>query len=797
MSPPSPRLNGRLPILPAKVAVAVAALLLGLGLVGATGISIEKDVTALLPGRNSGPDSLVGLARQWGMIRKVAIVIGPTEPGSDRLFAAADAVAGALSRLDGVAMVTSRVDMAEAQRAAEVALSRAARLVRPGSVPKGPGEIAGRLAELKKRLASPEAMVIGQYLLRDPIGFGRDALKGLEAMGEAQGARVERGRLVSLDRRYALVFLDLSFDPLDVERAGAFVDRLDGAIRGAMAKAGVADLGITALGGVHFAAASARAIIYDLAWTSIGIVALVSATFMLFFRRLRLLFMALAPGFLGNAVAVGVMGFAHLRVHALTLGFASTITGISIDYAIHLFHRALGERSGSTRERMISALHAVARPVILGCATAVAAFMLVATSDFTSVRQLAFFAAISLVVSLLATLLLMPSFHRLVLGGEGPGLRDVVERWSTRFMRLFGEGTSQVRRWAVIAAFAALALGSLYGASSVVLSGDPRDLSYTPPALAAAQGRLAQLFPGVTDQVLLVAGAGTRDGALVANDRLYEALRKAGVKPTDVVSVSPFLPSRSTQDKALEASSLVLGGAASHFAAAGFAPSYFEGLKAMLDAPPIAAEDYDRTSLGRIVSDAVRVWNGRWYVLTRVKGSAGLDALARVAAQVPGCRILSERLEARATLSMLQREIAWMLGIWGAVALAMLVVTERSVWFGLRALLPPVFGVLVAVGLFGIFGRPLTPVASAGLTMVLGLGINYGIYVEHEPLTERGRVAAAVLADAITTIVGFGVIALARNRAMADIGIITVTGLTAAMLAALAVLPALPGRRCP
>jgi predicted exporter len=769
--------------------------MLGLGAWGATGISIEKDVTALLPGRNSGPDSLVGLARQWGMIRKVAVVIGPGEPGSDRLFAAADAVAGALAHLDGVARVTSRVDMAEAQRAAEVALSKASRLARPGSIPSGPGEVSLRLTDLKKRLASPEAMVIGPYLLRDPLGLGRGALKGLEAVGEAQGARVERGRLVSLDGRYALVFLDLSFDPLDVERAGAFVDRLDEAIRGAMAGEGAAGLGTTALGGVHFAAASARAIIGDLTWTSIGVVALVSMTFMLFFRRLRLLLMALAPGVLGNAVAVGVMGFAHLRVHALTLGFASTITGISIDYAIHLFHRALGEQGGSTRERMVSALHAVARPVVLGCATAAAAFLLVATSEFTSVRQLAVFAAISITVSLLATLLLMPSFHRLLLGGEGPGLRDVVERWSARFMRLFGRGEARARKAAVAVAFAALALASLYGASRVTLSGDPRDLSYTPPALAAAQGRLARLFPGVADQVLLVAGAGTRDGALAANDRLYDALREAGVAQADVVSVSPFLPSRETQVRSLEASSLLLRGAGPQFAAAGFTPSYFEGLRAMLDAPPIAAEDYAGTSLGRIVSDAVRQWNGKWYVLTRVKASIGLDALTRVSARVPGCRILSERLEALATLSMLQREIAWMLGIWGAVALAMLVATERSLWFGLRALLPPVFGVLVSVGLFGLLGRPLTPVASAGLTMVLGLGINYGIYVEHEPLAERGRVAAAVLADALTTIVGFAVIALARNRAMADIGIITVTGLTAAMMAALVVLPALPGRR--
>jgi predicted exporter len=785
----------KLPILPTPVAIAVFAVLLAAGALAATRISVETDVTELLPDR--GGDSLVELARRFGMMRKVAVVVGPEAKGdTDRLLEAADAAADALAKLDGVAAVTSRVEMDEARRAAAVVLGRAARLARADALPKNEAETAERVAQLKERLGAPEAMVIQEYLLQDPLGLGRDALRGLEAVGEGQGARVERGHLVSLDGRYALVFLDLSFDALDVERATAFVRELDRTVARALEAEGTADIPVVALGGVHFASASASSLIADLKWCSIAITVLVAGVFLLFFRRLRLLLLALVPGLLGNAIAAGAMGLAGQRVHALTLGFASTITGISIDYAIHLYHRALGETEGDTRARMAAALQAVVRPVTLGCATAVAAFLLVATSSFTSVRQLAAFAAISVGVSLLTALLLLPSLHRLALGGAGPGLRDTAERWSRRFTRL-GTGAVGARRAVLLLVFAAAAGAFAFGLFGVTLSGDPRDLGYTPPDLVAKQDRLSRLFPGIADQALLVAEGGSRDEALARNDALYAALLAGGVEKDDVVSVSPFLPSLATQRRSLDASAALFdpgaGGARTALAAAGFAPSYIEGLDAMLDAPPIEPADYSGTSLGRLVTEALVQQGGRWYVLSRVKGAARADSLAAIAEAVPGCRLASERVEAQGTLDALQKDLAWMLGIWGAVALVLIAVVERSLLFSLRAVLPPAFGVLAAVGLYGLIGRPVTPVASAALTMVLGLGINYGVYVEHEPAGERGRVAAAVFADALTTIVGFAALAFANNRAMADIGLMIVVGLTAAMLCAVIVLPALRG----
>ena len=96
---------------------------------------------------------------------------------------------------------------------------------------------------------------------------------------------------------------------------------------------------------------------------------------------------AWAPGLLGNAIAWGSAGSAYTRS---PWDSPSTIT-ISIDYAIHLYHRALGETEGDTgRPHGRAALQAVVGPVTLGVHhRGAAAFLLVAASSFTSVRQLA------------------------------------------------------------------------------------------------------------------------------------------------------------------------------------------------------------------------------------------------------------------------------------------------------------------------------------------------------------------------------------------------------------------------
>jgi predicted exporter len=206
---------------------------------------------------------------------------------------------------------------------------------------------------------------------------------------------------------------------MEVTRSAAFVTSLDRIL----SQGEVGKIGAFALGGPHFVVSSASVMARDIRLAFALTAVLVAAVFFWFFRQVRTLPVALLPGGVGILVAAAVMGFAGVRIHALTLGFAATITGISVDYVIHLLHRAGAIPEGSTGERMSAALDGVARPVILGCLTTVGSFALIAMSGFTGIRQMALFSIISLPTALAVTLFLVPPFHAFALGRGRGGAR--------------------------------------------------------------------------------------------------------------------------------------------------------------------------------------------------------------------------------------------------------------------------------------------------------------------------------------------------------------------------------------
>jgi hypothetical protein len=73
----------------------------------------------------------------------------------------------------------------------------------------------------------------------------------------------------------------------------------------------------------------------------------------------------------------------------------------------------------------------------------------------------------------------------------------------------------------------------------------------------------------------------------------------------------------------------------------------------------------------------------------------------------------------------------------------------------------------------------------------MGLGIDYGIFMQCKGSGALSHTASAVFASALTTVAGFGVLALSRVQAMADLGLIILVGVLGALVAALFLVPAL------
>ena len=121
----------------------------------------------------------------------------------------------------------------------------------------------------------------------------------------------------------------------------------------------------------------------------------------------------------------------------------------------------------------------------------------------------------------------------------------------------------------------------------------------------------------------------------------------------------------------------------------------------------------------------------------------------------------------------------------------------RSVRWTLLAILPLVLGVLFMLFAMARYQISFNLANFMGLPLLLGIGMDYGIHVLHRA-QEEGRVnmfdhstGPATTLSALSTVAGFGTLALGGHQGIASLGFLLATGVVGILLAALFVLPAL------
>ena len=124
-------------------------------------------------------------------------------------------------------------------------------------------------------------------------------------------------------------------------------------------------------------------------------------------------------------------------------------------------------------------------------------------------------------------------------------------------------------------------------------------------------------------------------------------------------------------------------------------------------------------------------------------------------------------------------------GLWGAQ------LGVPAIW-----LLPVTFPLVMAFGGFlGLVGIPLNPANLISLPLIVGVGVDHGVHILHDySEKEAGKLyrlsvatGRGIAVAALTTILGFGTLTLARHRGMAGMGLTLALGVTCCMVAALVV----------
>ncbi|MBP8645352.1 MAG: MMPL family transporter [Syntrophobacteraceae bacterium] len=145
------------------------------------------------------------------------------------------------------------------------------------------------------------------------------------------------------------------------------------------------------------------------------------------------------------------------------------------------------------------------------------------------------------------------------------------------------------------------------------------------------------------------------------------------------------------------------------------------------------------------------------------------------------------------------RRACLLASIYAVVAIfILLMVTLRHVSLALMAMVPLLVGTVWTVGIMGFAGVDFNLANSMFMPVVVGAGVEYGVIIlqrwlegNMEPGHLPASTAKGVIAAALTTTVGYGMLMISRHRGIFSLGFVACAGSILVLLAAIVLLPAL------
>ena len=546
-------------------------------------------------------------------------------------------------------------------------------------------------------------------------------------------------------------------------------------------------------GAVFFAGAARSAAEREVDMIGLGSLAGIVLLMLAVFRSLHPLLLGLLTVGIGLAAATTTTLLVHRELHLLTLVFGASLIGEAIDYSIQYFgaHVQAGRAWDPWR-----GLLTVRPGLTLALATSLTGYAALLLVPFPAVNQIALFALTGLAAAYLSVVLLLPFLLR------RPYTHDI-SAITVPAGRFTAWWRNRVSRAAAIGLALTVLVICVPGWLRLQASDDVRTMADRSAPLLEQESRIRALTGfGVVNQFFLVEGD-TPEAVLRGEEALGAKLRELAVtgEISHTHAVSSFVPSaaRQMENRNLLYRALLADRARLQqaFDRLGFRKGTAE-----------AMERAYRESEGRMLTPETwlaaapaapfrHLWLGRTergYASVVVPyGFSRLAPLVDAATAVSGVTLVDKA----GNVSRLFREYrtGFSIGLAVAALVVLAVLSRRYGWRGGGAvILPSLLGMTVALGVAGHAGVPVTLFSVMALMLVLGVGVNYSIFLV-EGGGREGTTLVAVLLSAATTLLSFGLLAFSGTPALARFGATLLAGIGAAVLLAPLALAFAPQRR--
>lgn len=818
------------------VVLAVSAVVFALSSWLGSSIRLESDVLRLIPRGNRQVDTFRQALADFGSIDYLMVLLESGEGDQmEALVEHADLLAERLSaRKDLVESVEYRVR--PDPRFLELFHENALLFLAPGELP----EIAGRLTDQAisaqvrdghAALASPVGTFRKEFLLQDPLGLMPVFAKRLLGQHGSLKLDLSSGYYLSRDGRSLIMLVkpmrasqNLAFSTTLLQAAREDAE----AARAELAPDPGAPSGVTIrFGGnpamlVEEAALVRRTILVTGSAAFVAVLGL----YLICYRRIATLFYSSLPLMLGQAACFAVAYFYPGSLNSASAALPALLMGLGTDFTIVMYARYVEERQAgrSLAEATEAMVGEGGLGVFTGAVTSAGTFYALCISSYRGLSDLGFLIGTGIVLCGIAIVFMLPA---MIVWNEG-----VRRRWApVKRLHLQSFGLERVmavaarHRLAVITGVLALTLAAAWGAWRLDFNESIDSLRSTESASFKVQQDIAQRFGASLSYMMAISEGGTLDEAVGLAARVESRLQPfvANGVVGRVESIFSYLPPADQQRQVLDA---LARGSGDQFNPArirqalvkelgdsGFRIEPFEPYLSRLDhflAPerPLTVADLEGKGLDRIVHRYVRRDGDRVRVVmylypTRpewrrtpppglVEALAGSDA----GITVTGTNVLGRELK-----KIFLRD-AWRAAFLGLVLVAVLLLVDfRSPRLAAIALAQLVCGIVLMLGCMQVLGMQLNYANAFVATMIMGVGIDYGIHLVHRLHRNGGRIDEGVLETGkgvvlatATNIAGFGTLTLGNYPALRSLGVMALIGSITCLLTALTLVPALMAR---
>ncbi|RKR04344.1 putative exporter [Kushneria sinocarnis] len=542
---------------------------------------------------------------------------------------------------------------------------------------------------------------------------------------------------------------------------------------------------------VFHAAAGARQAKHEISTFGVGALIGLVVMLLLVFRSPLTLLTLLLPLVTGTVLALTLTLVFFGGIHLLTLAFGTSLMGVAIDYALHLQCARV-----SLRERF--RLRPLLPGLLLSLLSSALAYGVQAFTPMPGLRQMAFFATCGLIGAWLTVVLWLPQ----VPVGRSP----FTERIIASLWQLLGRLRGRLS-WRLALLLAVVALTICAGLTRT--NDSLRLLDTSSPAMLDQERRIQQLFGRDTGTLYLLITAADRQQWLEQVEALTPTLET--LVDNDHLggfdSLASAVPSHARQQQNLErVRRLYRTTLPKLYDRAGLPEQLEQRAMQPLAAPPrLEIDDWlgsplgegdRRLWLGNVDPKDTRAATGPSPVAGMVVLSGRFDATARarmqqLAADHEGVSFVDRVGRLSAVLGELRQQIA----VWVAMALVALVgiLTLRYRGRTWRVVTPAAGAILLVLSAYALTGVPLNLFHQLALLLVLGIGLDAGIFSAEHP--DDRHVWLAITLSTASSLLTFGLLAFSATPVLHYIGLTALIGLSAVWLLTALVQPA--GRHRP